>query len=146
MHVSADYRYNSRVFGSQLLKWTWQTCTCLSWELRGRVPSKYAQSASVEVGIPCPGTSHVELWICPTWPQNWKTGTRKFWDLCTLYTCCSKSCFVSDVPRRTFKDSVCLALNLYLKPKGVDFKCLVWCLDSKSVCLWYLVVLGLEES
>lgn len=30
LHVSADYRHNSQVFGSQLLKWTWQTCTCLA--------------------------------------------------------------------------------------------------------------------
>lgn len=87
----------------------------------------------------------VELWICPIWPQNWKTGTRKFWNSRVHYIIVQND-VLSDVSRKTFADSVCLALNLYLKPKGVNFKCLVWFLDSKSVCLWYLVVLGLKES
>lgn len=65
--------------------------------------------------------------------ENWNSEILR--ELCTLHTRRPKSWIVSDVSRKTFTDSVCLALNLYLKPKGVNLKCLVWYLDSKSVCL-----------
>lgn len=65
--------------------------------------------------------------------ENWNS--EIFREFCTLCTRRPKSWFVSDVSRKTFTDCVCLALNLYLKPKRVNFKCLVWYLYSKSVFL-----------
>lgn len=50
--------------------------------------------------------------------ENWNPEILR--ELHTLNTRCTKSCSMSDVSKKTFIDSVCLALKLYLKPKGAN--------------------------